>query len=102
MAAPSGRHAVHACMTVMHALWPNAAPEDCGQARWWLTPLGRRCAAALSRREDAFEESVTHETAAAMLGVARGTIATMVSRGNLDRHTDGGVLRSSVLARLGR
>jgi hypothetical protein len=35
-----------------------------------------------------------------MLGVVRGTVSQMVARGTLDRHPDGGVLRSSVLARL--
>ena len=32
----------------------------------------------------------------------RGTVAQMVHRGTLDRHPDGGVLRSSVMARLAR
>ncbi len=37
-----------------------------------------------------------------MLGLVRGSIAQMVSRGTLDRHPGGGVLKSSVLQRLGR
>lgn len=93
------RLAAEACLTVMCLLWPHASPEDCGHADWWQTPLGRLCARSLGR-DDA--ESVTHSVAAAMLGVQRGTIAQLVSRGHLDRHPDGGVLRSSVLARLGR
>jgi len=88
-----------AASAVMAALWPHAAPEDVGRADWWQTPLGRVCARSLGR-DDA--ESVTQEVAAAMLGLARTTVATMLARGTLDRHPDGGVLRASVLQRLAR
>lgn len=91
--------AAEACLSVTGALWPRCAPEDCGLADWWRTPLGRLCARSLGR-DDA--EAVTHSVAAAMLGVTRGTIAQLVHRGTLDRHPDGGVLRASVLQRLSR
>lgn len=91
--------AAEACLSVLSVLWPNASPEDCGRADWWQTPLGRLCARSLGRDDS---ESVTQSVAAAMLGVTRGTIAQMLHRGNLDRHPDGGVLRSAVMARLTR
>lgn len=84
---------------LMGCLWPHGSPEKCGDADWWRTPLGRVCARSLGR-DDA--ESVSHSVAAAMLGISRGSIAQMVPRGTLDRHPDGGVLRASVLQRLGR
>lgn len=93
------REAAQAVIDVMVVLWPNAAPEDCGRADWWSTPLGRVCARSLGRDDI---EAVTQSVAAAMLGVTRGTIAQMVHRGTLDRHPDGGVLRSSVMQRLSR
>lgn len=93
------RLAAQTCIDLMCVLWPHAAPEDCGRADWWQTPLGRLCARSLGR-DDA--RAVSHSVAAAMLGVTRGTVAQLVHRGTLDRHSDGGVLRSSVLARLAR
>lgn len=93
------RLAAQTVIDLMVVLWPHAAPEDCGQAGWWRTPLGRLCARSLGR-EDA--EEVSHAVAAAMLGVSRGTVAQLVHRGTLDRHHDGGVLRSSVLDRIAR
>lgn len=48
-------------------------------------------------RDDA---CVTQADAAAMLGVSRGTIAQLVSRGTLARHPDGGVDRAAVIARM--
>lgn len=93
------RLSAQTCIDVMCLLWPEAAPEDCGQAVWWRTPLGRLCARSLGR-DDA--EAVSQSVAAAMLGVTRGTIAQLVHRGTLDRHPDGGVLRASVLQRIDR
>lgn len=86
------------CTDVMSLLWPDAAPEDCGHSAWWATPLGRWCARTL----DAPDRPVTYATAAGMLGVARGTVSVMVSRGTLGRHPAGGVSRASVLHRLAR
>ncbi len=80
---------------VLTAMWGHADPNPA----WWRTPVGRLCAAALVGSDT---EEVTHAVAAAMLGVTRGTIAQLVSRGTLDRHPDGGVLRASVLQRLSR
>lgn len=84
---------------VMGALWPHGPPEDVDRAEWWQTPLGQACAASLGR-DDAGH--LTYAAAAAMLGLQRGTVGTMVSRGTLERHPDGGVVRQSVLRRLGR
>ena len=88
------RLAAQTVIDVMAVLWPTEPP-----AEWWRTPLGRVCARSIGT-DDA--EAVTHAVAAAMLGVARGAVGVMVSRGNLDRHPDGGVVRASVLARLAR
>lgn len=91
--------ALGACRAVMQLAWPQAEPEDIGQADWWRTPLGRLCARALGRSDAG---SVSYGVAAAMLGVSRGTVGTMVARGTLGRHDDGGVARAAVLRRLGR
>lgn len=80
---------------IMHALHGVHDPDP----SWWRTPLGRLCANALAEES---AEAVTHQVAADMLGLARGTVATMVHRGTLDRHPDGGVLKASVLQRLAR
>ena len=69
------------------------------RADWWRTPLGRVCARSLGHDT---ADAVTHSTAAAMLGIKVGSVGPMVHRGYLDRHPDGGVTRSSVLARLAR
>lgn len=74
-------------------LGPDTDPE------WWGTAPGRLVAGSLAG-DDGTGERVTHRVAADMLGLARGTIATMVDRGTLDRHPDGGVLLSSVFLRL--
>lgn len=76
---------------LMHVLFGQAEPEP----EWWTSPLGLLCAAALG---DGDEHRISQQAAAEMLGVTRGTVAQMVARGNLDRHPDGGVLRSSVFA----
>lgn len=88
--------AAQTVIDLMCALWPDGCEPP---AEWWRTPVGRMVARSIGR-DDA--EAVTHSVAAAMLGVARGTVSTLVHRGTLDRHPDGGVLRSSVMARLAR
>lgn len=93
------RLAAQTVIDIMCWRWPDAAPEACGHADWWQTPVGRLCARSLGRVD---ADAVTHSVAAAMLGVTRGTISQWVHRGTLDRHPDGGVLRGSVLARLAR
>lgn len=93
------RLAAQSVIDLMAVLWPRCSPEDVGEADWWRTPLGRMCARSLGRGDS---DAVTYSIAAAMLGVARGTVSTLVSRGSLDRHPDGGVTRASVLLRLAR
>lgn len=83
---------------VMNALWPTEPPEACRRASWWRTPLGRCCARSLAGIDG--DVPVTHETAARMLGVARGTVPAMVARGTLDRHPSRSVSRASVLRRI--
>lgn len=63
-------------------------------AEWWGTPLGRLCAP----HSDA---TVTHAEAAALLGVARGRISSLLADGHLDRR-GGRVTVASVAARLDR
>lgn len=91
--------AAEATTSIMLALWPSAAPEECGNAEWWVTPLGRACARSLGN-DDA--EAVSYGVAASMLTVSRGSISSYVARGSLDRHPDGGVVRASVMQRLAR
>ncbi len=67
--------------------------------QWWRSPLGRLCAAAVA---DSTAEAVTRAKAAEILGVTSGTIQQLLHRGTLDRHPDGGLLMSEVLARLTR
>jgi hypothetical protein len=90
------RLSAQTAIDLMCGLWRHGAPEDHDPA-WWRTPLGRAIARSAGR-DDA--DAVSYSVAGAMLGVVRGTISQMVARGTLDRHPDGGVLRSSVLARL--
>ena len=85
-----------AVLDIMVALWPDGCEPP---AEWWRTPVGRVVARSIGAEDS---EAVTHSVAAAMLGVSRGSIGQMVARGHLDRHPDGGVLRSSVLQRLAR
>lgn len=91
--------AAQTAVDVMAALWPNGDPEHLGQGDWWRTPLGRMCARSAGHEES---DAVTHSVAAAMLGLAPGSIGPMVQRGVLDRHPDGGVTRASVFARIAR
>lgn len=67
-------------------------------ATWWGTPLGREVAAGAGDTMGV----LTQQQAADVLGVSRGTVAQLVSRGTLDRHPDGGVVLGSVLMRLTR
>lgn len=92
---------------VMHALFGTAAgpvaPEDVDPG-WWRTPLGRACArhlaSAASDPDDDRAETLTAAATASILGVPRGTVLSWTHRGQLDRHPDGGILRTSVLQRL--
>lgn len=93
------RLAAQTVIDVMGALWPSGSPEDVGEADWWRSPLGRMCARSLGH---VASDAVTYSVAAAMLGVVRGTVSTLASRGTLERHPDGGITRASVLLRLAR
>jgi hypothetical protein len=96
LAAQLLRLSAQTCIDVMCALWPHGAPEQVGRADWWQTPLGRACARVLAAHD---RQLVTHAQAAAMLGVKRGTVGSLVARGRLTR-AGGRVARASVLARL--
>jgi hypothetical protein len=50
--------------------------------------------------EDA--EAVSASVAAAMLMVTRSRVYALLNEGKLDRHPDGGVVRTSVMQRIGR
>lgn len=90
------RESAQAVIDLMVALWPDGtAPPH----HWWTTPLGRIVARSIGTDDT---DAVTHSVAAAMLGLSRGAIGPMIIRGDLDRHPDGGVLRSSIMARLSR
>lgn len=89
---------------LMRLLWPHQAPEQAGRPDWWSTPLGKLCARQAVNDDTV---GVSTATAAAMLGVTKGTVAQMVNRGNLDRHAGGGagptatgVSRAGVLRRI--
>lgn len=86
------RLAAEACVTV-------GAICDTDEDGWWTSPLG--VLVARSQLGDV-DVSVTHAEAAEMLGVQRGGIGGMVTKGMLVRHVDGGVSRRSVLARIAR
>lgn len=89
------RLAAQTAVDVMCALWTDSDPPP----EWWRTPVGRMVARSVGADET---DAVTHSVAAAMLGVPRGSVGTLVHRGQLDRHPAGGVTRGSVLARLAR
>ncbi|WP_067470563.1 hypothetical protein [Nocardia amamiensis] len=78
-----------------------AWPED-PEPGWWRTPLGL----AVGRSVGADTAlSVSRSVAGAMLGVTKGTVDSMIARKNgsgLERHPDGGITMSSVLALLAR
>lgn len=92
------RLAAQTVIDVMNALWPHGSPDTLDPG-WWRTPLGRMCARSLGHDDS---DAVTHSVAAAMLGIGRSSIDWEIRKGRLDRHPDGGVLRSSVLQRIGR
>jgi hypothetical protein len=98
LASSDTRVAVASVSALMRARWP--APTD-PPPSWWRTPVGRLVARTL-REEDT--GSVTHAVAADMLGVTRGTIARMMSRGGagLEKHPDGRITRASVMALIAR
>ena len=87
------RLAAETVLTVMSVLYPESDPPP----EWWGTPLGRLVARSLGR-DDA--EAWSPSVAAAVLGVTKGTIDQLRHRGVLERHPDGGLTRSSVLAYL--
>lgn len=91
--------ALQAADRLLELLWPNAAPEQVGQARWWRTPVGLLCARATAAHDEAH---VSHSVAAAILDRAPGTMSALRSRNALQRHPDGGFTRGSVLDRLAR
>ena len=76
-----------------------AWPDD-PEPAWWRTPVGR----AVGRSVGAdLSNAVSHSVAAAMLGIAPGTVSTMMARGcDLDRHPEGGITKASVIARIAR
>jgi excisionase family DNA binding protein len=78
---------------VLALVWPGGNIDPA----WWSTPLGRFCAAA-GNHDDT--DPLTYAETASMLGVTRGTVSQLVHRGTLLRHSDGGVVRSSVMRRI--
>lgn len=79
---------------VMAALWPTGDPPP----EWWQTWVGRAC--AHSAGDDG--RTVTQSIAAAMLGLAVGSIGPMIARGDLERGPEGGVTVASIMARITR
>lgn len=74
---------------IMRALHPGGAPEP----TWWATPLGAECAREFDRGQ---RLRWTQQYSADVLEVARGTIATLISRGTISQDDDG-VVPSSVV-----
>jgi hypothetical protein len=87
--------AAETAQDLMIALWPHDDPPR----EWWQTPLGQAVARSYGT-EDA--QAVSASVAAAMLGVNPSRVYALASEGKLDRHPDGGIVRSSVIARLRR
>lgn len=85
--------AAETAQDVMCGLWPRSDPPD----EWWQTPLGRAVARSVGLDSS---EAVSASVAAAMLGVSRGRVYQLIAAGKLDRHPDGGVVRSDILRRL--
>ncbi|MFF2088643.1 hypothetical protein ACFVVM_33070 [Nocardia sp. NPDC058176] len=78
-----------------------AWPDD-PDPSWWRTPLGRAVGRSVG---STYTDAVSYSVAAAMLGVATGTVKSIMSRdggADLDRHPDGGITKASVLARIAR
>lgn len=86
--------AAEAARTVMFVRWPEGCEPP---PEWWRTPVGRMVARSIGHEDG---DSVSRSVAAAILGVHPGTVATLLERGKLERHPDGGITRASVLARL--
>lgn len=112
--AATGRHLHEAINTelphIAHGLAAGTAPPGtaqaivaiiwCGQppTAWWQTPAGRACAAQLAPHA---QGTVTYAVAAAMLGVTRGTVQTLVQRERLTRVAPGNsICLASVLNRI--
>ncbi len=80
----------------VHRGWPR-------DPRWWRSdPVGSLVAWNLAQADRVRPETLTYQEAADVLGVARGTVGTMVSRGTLDSVPGQGVKTQAVLARLTR
>lgn len=92
----SEAEARHVAQAVVDALWPSGTTPP---NEWWGTPLGRLVARWLVVDDTT---PLTYAAAAEMLGVTRGTVGTLVSRGTLAKHSAGGVKRSAVMERLAR
>ena len=94
LAADDDRLLAECVIDVMAALWPVADPPP----EWWQTWVGRAC--AHSAGDDG--RTVTQSVAAAMLGLAVGSIGPMIARGDLERGPEGGVTVASIMARITR
>lgn len=91
------RTARTAANRIMKVVWPNGAPRNDDEARWWHSPLGYELAKA-----GAEIGSVTQHRAALMLNVKRGTLQTTLVRGRagISAANGRGVDGNTVLARL--
>lgn len=78
--------AVRTAAELVAALWTGDPPPD-----WWTTDLGRAVAGAGG------DDPVSFGTAAAILGVSRGTVSQLVARETVTRYPGGGLSRASVL-----
>lgn len=73
---------------------------DLPRPTWWSTPLGLLCARSVP---DGWQLlGVSQSEAAEILGVHKGTVATLVKRGTLAKAPEGGVSLAAVLDRLVR
>lgn len=77
--------------------WGDESPPT---TEWWRTPLGRAAARSLSIDPGIAAESVSAIIAGEMLDISRQRVMQLIEAGKLERHPEGGVTRSSVLARL--
>ncbi|MEV7775911.1 hypothetical protein [Kitasatospora sp. NPDC086791] len=88
-------HEVAGAVTdLVNVFFPDETPIP---DTWWGTELGRIAALSVGHPG---ADAVSHSVAAAMLGVSRPRVTTLVGEGKLAEHPGGGVAVDSIQQRL--